>query len=113
MNSQTGVGRFGSLMNIDKLILSLCRLHSLVSFGSLMNIDKLIQRCGIIVNCGCFGSLMNIDKLIQIISNVISNRGFGSLMNIKLKETACGILFCKLLFYNQRGDRGTAFFGII
>ena len=91
MNSQTGVGRFGSLMNIDKLILSLCRLHSLVSFGS----------------------LMNIDKLIQIISNVISNRGFGSLMNIKLKETACGILFCKLLFYNQRGDRGTAFFGII
>ncbi len=56
---------------------------------------------------------MNIDKLIQIISNVISNRGFGSLMNIKLKETACGILFCKLLFYNQRGDRGTAFFGII
>ena len=78
-----------------------------------MNIDKLIQRCGIIVNCGCFGSLMKIDKLIQIISNVISNRGFGSLMNIKLKETACGILFCKLLFYNQRGDRGTAFFGII
>lgn len=57
--------------------------------------------------------LMNIDKLIQIISNVISNRGFGSLMNIKLKETACGILFCKLLFYIQRGDRGTAFFGII
>ena len=78
-----------------------------------MNIDKLIQRCGIIVNCGCFGSLMNIDKLIQIISNVISNRGFGSLMNIKLKETACGILFCKLLFYIQRGDRGTVFFGII
>ena len=101
------------LMNIDKLIHRLSRLFPTYSFGSLMNIDKLIQRCGIIVNCGCFDSLMNIDKLIQIISNVISNRGFGSLMNIKLKETACGILFCKLLFYIQRGDRGTAFFGII
>ena len=79
------------LMNIDKLIHRLSRLFPTYSFGSLMNIDKLIQRCGIIVNCGCFGSLMN----------------------IKLKETACGILFCKLLFYIQRGDRGTAFFGII
>ena len=100
-------------MNIDKLIPKMNSQTGVGRFGSLMNIDKLIQRCGIIVNCGCFGSLMNIDKLIQIISNVISNRGFGSLMNIKLKETACGILFCKLLFYNQRGDRGTAFFGII
>ena len=83
------------------------------SFGSLMNIDKLILFVVIPRPACSFGSLMNIDKLIQIISNVISNRGFGSLMNIKLKETACGILFCKLLFYNQRGDRGTAFFGII
>ena len=78
-----------------------------------MNIDKLIPKMNSQTGVGRFGSLMNIDKLIQIISNVISNRGFGSLMNIKLKETACGILFCKLLFYNQRGDRGTAFFGII
>ena len=60
-----------------------------------------------------FGSLMNIDKLIpnSYITDTITC--FGSLMNIKLKETACGILFCKLLFYIQRGDRGTAFFGII
>ena len=79
----------------------------------LMNIDKLIHRLSRLFPTYSFGSLMNIDKLIQIISNVISNRGFGSLMNIKLKETACGILFCKLLFYIQRGDRGTAFFGII
>ena len=78
-----------------------------------MNIDKLIQMLSFVYIVFSFGSPMNIDKLIQIISNVISNRGFGSLMNIKLKETACGILFCKLLFYNQRGDRGTAFFGII
>lgn len=78
-----------------------------------MNIDKLIPHRLQQEVQDCFGSLMNIDKLIQIISNVISNRGFGSLMNIKLKETACGILFCKLLFYIQRGDRGTAFFGII
>jgi hypothetical protein len=56
---------------------------------------------------------MNIDKLIpnSYITDTITC--FGSLMNIKLKETACGILFCKLLFYIQRGDRGTAFFGII
>lgn len=85
----------------------------MICFGSLMNIDKLIPHRLQQEVQDCFGSLMNIDKLIQIISNVISNRGFGSLMNIKLKETACGILFCKLLFYIQRGDRGTAFFGII
>ena len=104
---------FGSLMNIDKLILFVVIPRPACSFGSLMNIDKLIHYFAGYVPDACFGSLMNIDKLIQIISNVISNRGFGSLMNIKLKETACGILFCKLLFYNQRGDRGTAFFGII
>jgi hypothetical protein len=56
---------------------------------------------------------MNIDKLIPVMTDVNWIAGFGSLMNIKLKETACGILFCKLLFYIQRGDRGTAFFGII
>ena len=60
-----------------------------------------------------FGSLMNIDKLIHDIVYLHHESSFVSLMNIKLKETACGILFCKLLFYIQRGDRGTAFFGII
>ena len=78
-------------MNIDKLILSDRAPDLLSGFGSLMNIDKLIRKKG---------------------AEGIDN-SFGSLMNIKLKETACGILFCKLLFYNQRGDRGTAFFGII
>lgn len=63
--------------------------------------------------CSGFGSLMNIDKLILKTIRKELEEGFGSLMNIKLKETACGILFCKLLFYIQRGDRGTAFFGII
>lgn len=63
--------------------------------------------------CSGFGSLMNIDKLILISIDRLPDPSFGSLMNIKLKETACGILFCKLLFYIQRGDRGTAFFGII
>lgn len=63
--------------------------------------------------CSGFGSLMNIDKLILTPTQSDVLISFGSLMNIKLKETACGILFCKLLFYIQRGDRGTAFFGII
>lgn len=63
--------------------------------------------------CSGFGSLMNIDKLIRMTVTKYQLVSFGSLMNIKLKETACGILFCKLLFYIQRGDRGTAFFGII
>lgn len=63
--------------------------------------------------CSGFGSLMNIDKLILISIDRLPDPSFGSLMNIKLKETACGVLFCKLLFYIQRGDRGTAFFGII
>ena len=57
--------------------------------------------------------LMNIDKLIPVTIPLTLDLLFGSLMNIKLKETACGILFSKLLFYNQRGDRGTAFFGTI
>ena len=78
-----------------------------------MNIDKLIRFAITDDAEHCFGSLMNIDKLIRIRNNTNAIAGFGSLMNIKLKETACGILFCKLLFYNQRGDRGTAFFGII
>ena len=56
---------------------------------------------------------MNIDKLIPVTIPLTLDLLFGSLMNIKLKETACGILFSKLLFYNQRGDRGTAFFGTI
>ena len=78
-----------------------------------MNIDKLIHGYKIVNPQPCFGSLMNIDKLIPIFDIDVKAQSFGSLMNIKLKETACGILFCKLLFYIQRGDRGTAFFGII
>ena len=78
-----------------------------------MNIDKLILTEGNTGNGSSFGSQMNIDKLIQKYGYIDFGSCFGSLMNIKLKETACGILFCKLLFYIQRGDRGTAFFGII
>ena len=78
-----------------------------------MNIDKLILATDTKQLAACFGSLMNIDKLIPNSDITDTITCFGSLMNIKLKETACGILFCKLLFYNQRGDRGTAFFGII
>ena len=78
-----------------------------------MNIDKLIPVTTSPSFTFGFGSLMNIDKLILFPDEIQSAGSFGSLMNIKLKETACGILFCKLLFYNQRGDRGTAFFGTI
>ena len=100
-------------MNIDKLIPVTTDVNWIAGFGSLMNIDKLIPRFSIMPARVGFGSLMNIDKLIpnSYITDTITC--FGSLMNIKLKETACGILFCKLLFYIQRGDRGTAFFGII
>ena len=100
-------------MNIDKLILATDTKQLAACFGSLMNIDKLIPRFSIMPARVCFGSLMNIDKLIPNSDITDTITCFGSLMNIKLKETACGILFCKLLFYNQRGDRGTAFFGII
>ena len=100
-------------MNIDKLIPLGGICVSNRSFGSLMNIDKLIPPQAASCFVSGFGSLMNIDKLIQSLENQLANFSFGSLMNIKLKETACGILFCKLLFYIQRGDRGTAFFGII
>ena len=56
---------FGSLMNIDKLILiSIDRLPD-PSFGSLMNIDKLILPKKQSKLFSGFGSLMNIDKLIQ------------------------------------------------
>ena len=84
-----------------------------LSFGSLMNIDKLIPFVAFVPTSARFGSLMNIDKLILTPTQSDVLISFGPLMNIKLKETACGILFCKLLFYIQRGDRGTAFFGII
>ena len=104
---------FGSLMNIDKLIPVVIGHRRLAGFGSLMNIDKLIHDVVDKIYNNSFGSLMNIDKLIHDIVYLHHESSFGSLMNIKLKETACGILFCKLLFYIQRGDRGTAFFGII
>ena len=100
-------------MNIDKLILATDTKQLAACFGSLMNIDKLIPRFSIMPARVGFGSLMNIDKLIPNSDITDTITCFGSLMNIKLKETACGILFCKLFFYNQRGDRGTAFFGII
>ncbi len=100
-------------MNIDKLILATDTKQLAACFGFLMNIDKLIPRFSIMPARVGFGSLMNIDKLIPNSDITDTITCFGSLMNIKLKETACGILFCKLLFYNQRGDRGTAFFGII
>ena len=100
-------------MNIDKLILATDTKQLAACFGSLMNIDKLILFVSPFSKIRSFGSLMNIDKLILAKCIDVSTWRFGSLMNIKLKETACGILFCKLLFYIQRGDRGTAFFGII
>ena len=100
-------------MNIDKLIPAKYGLSLDDCFGSLMNIDKLIRFRFVRGPVERFGSLMNIDKLIPVMTDVNWIAGFGSLRNIKLKETACGILFCKLLFYIQRGDRGTAFFGII
>ena len=68
-----------------------------------MNIDKLIQDEVLVAICISFGPLMNIDKLIRMTVTKYQLVSFGSLMNIKLKETACGILFCKLLFYIQRG----------
>ena len=100
-------------MNIDKLIHCPKKDGTVICFGSLMNIDKLILTFNPHNTQAGFGSLMNIDKLILTPTQSDVLISFGSLMNIKLKETACGILFCKLLFYIQRGDRGTAFFGII
>ena len=56
---------FGSLMNIDKLILFVVIPRPACSFGSLMNIDKLIQMLSFVYIVFSFGSPMNIDKLIQ------------------------------------------------
>ena len=58
-----------------------------------MNIDKLIPEIDEINRKVSFGSLMNIDKLILIVNLHDGESGFDSLMNIKLKETACGILW--------------------
>ena len=58
-----------------------------------MNIDKLIPRGLQHLLQFRFGSLMNIDKLILIVNLHDGESGFDSLMNIKLKETACGILW--------------------
>ena len=46
-------------------------MGSLSGFGSLMNIDKLILIFGINTGYRCFGSLMNIDKLILVSSLLI------------------------------------------
>ena len=67
---------FGSLMNIDKLILVTPSPHNTHGFGSLMNIDKLIHTSMTILRKNGFGSLMNIDKLIPYgydinVSNVL------------------------------------------
>ena len=57
---------FGSLMNIDKLILVDATIIDAKRFGSLMNIDKLIPKTADHMLLDGFGSLMNIDKLILI-----------------------------------------------
>ena len=55
---------FGSLMNIDKLILLTNNKDKNIGFGSLMNIDKLILLFPVTAAMSGFGFLMNIDKLI-------------------------------------------------
>ena len=55
---------FGSLMDIDKLILPGWSGKYSVCFGSLMDIDKLILSAFIMFTPFRFGSLMDIDKLI-------------------------------------------------
>ena len=55
---------FGSLMDIDKLILRFLSVPAGPGFGSLMDIDKLIPSPGGGRSGTCFGSLMDIDKLI-------------------------------------------------
>ena len=57
---------FGSLMDIDKLILRCGNLHAVVGFGSLMDIDKLILPGDSPRLTQSFGSLMDIDKLIRL-----------------------------------------------
>ena len=56
---------FGSLMDIDKLILVGSGHGSGIRFGSLMDIDKLIRRFYLEQDGESFGSLMDIDKLIR------------------------------------------------
>ena len=58
--------RFGSLMDIDKLILGPPCCPTALGFGSLMDIDKLIPDDATTNGVNSFGSLMDIDKLIQI-----------------------------------------------
>ena len=57
---------FGSLMDIDKLILWMARPSKPGRFGSLMDIDKLIQSTIYSAAADGFGSLMDIDKLIRL-----------------------------------------------
>ncbi len=57
---------FGSLMDIDKLILVLALAFRLIGFGSLMDIDKLIHSDLFGSRARRFGSLMDIDKLIRL-----------------------------------------------
>ena len=55
---------FGSLMDIDKLILGIEHCPTYPGFGSLMDIDKLIPQIIRALSARRFGSLMDIDKLI-------------------------------------------------
>ncbi len=77
---------FGSLMNIDKLILFVVIPRPACSFGSLMNIDKLIHYFAGYVPDACFGSLMNIDKLIQKRHSSIVNCSQKSLRKLMISS---------------------------
>ena len=69
-------------MDIDKLIRQQLILRQCKRFGSLMDIDKLILVGDCAVFPACFGSLMDIDKLIRLQRTPQPCRRFGSLMDI-------------------------------
>ena len=64
---------FGSLMDIDKLILKAVAEPLPPSFGSLMDIDKLILRFPLFGTSTSFGSLMDIDKRIHFPVSLYKN----------------------------------------
>ena len=59
--------RFGSLMDIDRLILTGKNSLLELRFGSLMDIDRLIHNFLSALITSGFGSLMDIDRLIRYI----------------------------------------------
>ena len=69
-------------MDIDKLIPVPLPGTSLFRFGSLMDIDKLIRMANEVPPQEGFGSLMDIDKLIPVPLPGTSLFRFGSLMDI-------------------------------